>query len=50
MSYCVRCKTNYAELDDEQGDHDCPMCGLTPEHREQFRFENGRWTDEQEDE
>ena len=34
MSTCSRCKTHYRELEDEQGDHDCFYCGLTPEERE----------------
>ena len=52
MSYCIRCKKNYRELDDEQGDHDCPHCGLTPEvrQRSKWRYENGHWTDEPEEE
>ncbi len=33
MSRCIRCRCHYAEPDDEQGDHDCPRCGLTPETR-----------------
>ena len=34
MSTCIRCRRNYREPPDEQGDHDCPKCGLTPEQRE----------------
>ena len=40
MSQCINCKCYYRELPDEQGDHDCPRCGLTPEEREDFDKEN----------
>ncbi len=33
MSQCPRCRRYYYEPPEEQGDHDCPSCGLTPEHR-----------------
>ena len=31
MSQCIQCLTVYHELNDEQGDHACPNCGLMPE-------------------
>jgi hypothetical protein len=34
MSYCQRCKRHYREPPDEQGDHECPHCGLLPHERE----------------
>ena len=36
MSRCIRCKKHYREPADEQGDHDCPHCGLRPEERERW--------------
>ena len=33
MSMCIRCRRQYSEPADEQGDHDCPHCGLSPELR-----------------
>ena len=33
MSKCIRCGRQYNEPADEQGDHDCPGCGLTPERQ-----------------
>ena len=33
MSKCLRCGRQYNEPADEQGDHDCPACGLKPEDR-----------------
>ena len=33
MSICIRCRRQYSEPADEQGDHDCPHCGMTPEQR-----------------
>ncbi len=42
MACCIRCKRHYRELEDEQGDADCPHCGLTVEER-------ARWFDDCED-
>lgn len=50
MSRCVRCKKHYREPADEQGDHDCPHCGLTPEHRSHFRRTASGWVDDYWDE
>lgn len=36
MSNCIRCGRQYNEPADEQGDHDCPSCGLSPEEREVY--------------
>jgi len=33
MSHCIRCNRHYNEPPDEQGEHDCPHCGLQPEDR-----------------
>ena len=56
MSTCIRCHRHYREPADEQGDHDCPGCGLRPEDRSRYTHaslkphRNGRWVDEMEDE
>ena len=34
MSMCIRCRRQYNEPADEQGDHDCPHCGLSPRQRD----------------
>ena len=38
MATCIRCDRHYEEPPREEGDHDCPKCGLTPEFR-------ARWYD-----
>jgi len=44
MAQCLKCGARYKEPSDEQGEHDCPKCGLTPEQRAQYVFQNGKWT------
>lgn len=31
MARCPKCRYSYREMDDEQGQHDCPSCGYGPE-------------------
>jgi len=49
MSRCIRCKRHYPEPPDEQGEHDCPHCGLTPEMRSRCLEDHGRWFEDRED-
>ncbi len=38
MAQCLRCKRYYLEPYNEQGDHPCPHCGLTPEDRPNYTY------------
>lgn len=34
MARCPRCRAQFSTLDDEEGMHDCPSCGLSPAARQ----------------
>lgn len=40
MAYCPQCRKHFREPEEEQGEHDCPRCGLGPENdkREEEAF------------
>ena len=44
MAQCLRCDRYYLEPYNEQGDHPCPHCGLTPEDRADYTYTRaGGW-------
>lgn len=49
MAQCINCNRCYREPPGEEGDHDCPCCGLTPEERENFFKDDEEETEEDDD-
>lgn len=35
MAWCSRCRIGWREPQDEQGEHDCPRCGVWREEEEE---------------
>ena len=49
MARCPSCKTRYREPPGEQGDHDCPHCGMWPEDWARWKKESEEDSEEPEE-